>query len=231
MTKLPNNPTSNKNIKFNDIAFFIPFGLVCGVLLEAFTYLPYWANRGQFDKLLNDHLPLSSIFTLIIAQIIIIALYHLLGNRFFAKILRSFAHHLSVRISGFCPPIYSILIGMSLSTLLFLWKNSEYIYLTGQAIFFAFVFFMIEILTSNTAKMTDVKHSTTSKEIGGIVVSSVVLSIIFFIFFNNRPIEVGVELSTGEYGIVKKAADKQRESINDFSRQAIVDKAIESNRD
>ena len=99
----------------SDFKFFIPFGVIVGMLMQISSFLPPQISNQIFVDLVYDHVPFTSVIVLFTIQILILCFYHNLKNGKTKRYVRGFAFHSSRKLGHFASPATSLFIGLALA--------------------------------------------------------------------------------------------------------------------
>ena len=106
---------SKLKIEKDDLRFFFPLGALSGVLMEITSFLPERVNRGLFSDVISDHLPWTTITSILIIQAIIVLFFHTITKPTLKKYVHDLVEHAAKKIGDFCSPAFSIMFGLSLA--------------------------------------------------------------------------------------------------------------------
>lgn len=216
-------------IKKDDLRFFLPLGVLAGILMEVTSVLPERVHRNVFIDVVSDHFPWATIFSILVIQFLMMLFYQTLKRPLIKRYVHDFIEYAAVKTNDFCSPAFSVMLGLSISCVLCSVATLNKGYLFYALVFCIFSFFFIFcIYMSDLFKSVINKELTKNIEgvfkIAGI---SLILFVITVPFLNSKPIEVSFKLSVGEYEQLEKASIVNESSIGEFAMDATVSKSLE----
>jgi hypothetical protein len=202
---------------------------LAGIMMQATSSLPAWINRGYFSDILFDHLPWTTIASIFLVQCIFVLFYHSIDEGRFKKYIREMVKYISDKLVQFCPPAFSVILGLSLASTIWSIISIDISYLRLSAIFgwFSVFFLVIPFLSDFLKKELLAQRSKNVKNIFKVIGSSLVGAICILPFINNQPIELDVKFSLSEFDTIERAAGKVNVSVETFVRDSTLSRSVE----
>ncbi|MBB6520252.1 hypothetical protein [Pseudoteredinibacter isoporae] len=215
----------------DDFPFFTAFGFLLSYAMWFFDELslPAHMERGYLSELLFDHIPYSSISTLLICMTLIELASVAISPKQGLLVKQNI--HISKRISQFSSPAFFIVMGFSIPVIIESIRMKNPLYFSQFLMFLTFALSvgLLLFLSRQIVLKSKCLHEKMSRVWARTSFALLVVILVGIIGLNGEPKVVELKLDLGTYELAAEAAEKRNMSINQYIDFAVSSQLNEYN--